>query len=81
MVVIKTAQFPAAVIKPALVNQDGVENDFCQVRSCNRKNNNPTYLQQESAQNSIRFWQTKQVTTHWFLAPCQVEKSIHAANF
>ena len=58
MVAIKTAQFPAAVIKPALVNQDGVENHFCQVRSCNGQNNNPTYLQQESAQNSIRFGQT-----------------------
>ena len=45
MVAIKTAQFPAAVIKPALVNQDGVENHFCQVRSRNGQNNNPTYLQ------------------------------------
>lgn len=58
MVVIKLTQFPNSVIKPALINQDGVENHFCQVRSCNGQNNNPTYLQQESAQNSIRFGQT-----------------------
>ncbi len=58
MVAIKTAQFPSSKIKPDLVNQDGVENHFCQVRSCNGQNNNPTYLQQESAQNSIRFGQT-----------------------
>lgn len=58
LVAIKFAQFPSAVIKPALINQDGVENHFCQVRSCNGQNNNPTYLQQESTQNSIRFGQT-----------------------
>ena len=58
MVVIKLTQFPNSVIKPALINQDGVENHFCQVRSCNGQNNNPTYLQQESPQNSIRFGQT-----------------------
>ena len=58
MVAIKLTQFPNSVIKPALINQDGVENHFCQVRSCNGQNNNPNYLQQESAQNSIRFGQT-----------------------
>jgi len=58
MVAIKLTQFPNSVIKPALINQDGVENHFCQVHSCNGQNNNPTYLQQESAQNSIRFSQT-----------------------
>ena len=44
-------------IKPWLVNQDGVDNHFCQTRSCNGQNNNPTYRLQESAQNSIRFGQ------------------------
>lgn len=58
MVAVKQAQFPSSVIKPAIINQDGVENHFCQVRSCNGQNNNPTYLQQESTQNSIRFGQT-----------------------
>ena len=58
MVAVKQAQFPSSVIKPVLVNQDGVENHFCQVRSCNGQNNNPTYLQQESTQNSIRYGQT-----------------------
>ncbi|KAM7437563.1 hypothetical protein ABFA07_012832 [Porites harrisoni] len=58
MVAVKQAQFPQSIIKPAIINQDGVENHFCQVRSCNGQNNNPTYLQQESTQNSIRFGQT-----------------------
>jgi len=46
MVAIKTAKFTAAVIKPPLVNQDGVENHFCQIRGCNGQNNNPIYQQQ-----------------------------------
>ena len=58
MVAIKLKQFPSPVIKPGLINQDCVENHFCQVRACNGLNNHPTYLQQESTQNSIRFGQT-----------------------
>lgn len=54
---IKLSKFPNSSIKPWLVNQDGVENHFCQTRSCNGQNNNPTYRLQESAQNSIRFGQ------------------------
>ena len=40
MVAVKQAQFPSSVITPALVNQDGVENHFCQVRSCNGQSKN-----------------------------------------
>ena len=58
MVSVKITRFPQSVIKPAIVNQDCVENHFCQVRACNGQNNNPTYRQQESTQNSIRFGQT-----------------------
>ena len=47
-----------AVIKPAIVNQDCVENHFCQIRSCNGQNDNPTFVQQQSTQNSIRLGQT-----------------------
>ena len=54
MIAVKLKNYPQSVIKPAIVNQDCVENDFCQVRACNGKNNNPTYYQQESTQNSIR---------------------------
>ncbi len=50
--------FPQSVIKPAIVNQDCIENHFCQVRACSGQNNNPTYNQQESTQNSIRFGQS-----------------------
>lgn len=58
LVEIKLRRFPQSVIKPAIVNQDCVENHFCQVRANNGQNNNPTYHQQESAQNAIRFGQT-----------------------
>ena len=58
LVSFKLQRFPNAVVKPAITNQDCVENHFCQVRSCNGQNNNPTYLQQQSAQNSIRMGQT-----------------------
>lgn len=58
MITVKLTKFPQSLIKPAICNQDGVENHFCQVRACNGQNNNPTYHQQESTQNSIRFGQT-----------------------
>ena len=54
----KLSKFPSSVIKPAIVNQDCVENHFCQIRSCNGQNDNPTFLQQQSSQNSIRLGQT-----------------------
>ncbi len=58
LVSFKLHRFPNSVVKPAITNQDCVENHFCQVRSCNGQNNNPTYLQQQSTQNSIRIGQT-----------------------
>ena len=54
----KLQKFPSSVIKPSIVNQDCVENHFCQARSCNGQNDNPTFLQQQSSQNSIRLGQT-----------------------
>ena len=54
----KLGKFPSSVIKPAIVNQDCVENHFCQIRSCNGQNDNPTFLQQQSSQNSLRLGQT-----------------------
>lgn len=45
-------------IKPAIINQDLVENHFCQIRACNGQNNNPTWRLQESAQNTVRYGQT-----------------------
>lgn len=53
----KMRMFPNSVVKPAIVNQDCVENHFGQVRSCNGQNNNPTYLQQQYTQNSTRMGQ------------------------
>ena len=58
MVHYKMTRCPSTVIKPAIVNQDCVENHFCQIRSCNGQNDNPTFLQQQSTQNSIRLGQT-----------------------
>ena len=55
---IKLTAFPTSVIKSWLVNQDVVENHFCQVRACNGQNKNPTYRLQEQTQNSIRYGQT-----------------------
>jgi len=54
----KLLKHPSSVIKPAIVNQDCAENHFCQIRSCNGQNDNPTFLQQQSSQNSIRVGQT-----------------------
>lgn len=58
LVAYKLRKFPQSVIKPAIVNQDCAENHFCQVRASNGQNNNPTFRQQESTQNSIRYGQT-----------------------
>lgn len=58
LVKIKLEAYPHSIIKPAIINQDVVENHFCQVRACNGQNNNPTWRLQESAQNSIRYGQT-----------------------
>lgn len=58
MVQYKLSKVPNAVMKPAIVNQDCVEYHFCQVHSCNGKNDNPTFLQQQSTQNSIQLGQT-----------------------
>lgn len=58
LVSIKLKEYPQAVIKPAIINQDLVENHFCQIRACNGQNNNPTWRLQESAQNTVRYGQT-----------------------
>lgn len=58
MVATKLKEFKNATIKPAIINQDIVENHFCQVRSCNGQSNNPTWRLQEACQSSIRHGQT-----------------------
>lgn len=58
LIAVKLSAFPKTFIKPAIVNQDVVENHFCQVRACNGQNNNPSFHLQESAQNSIQYGQT-----------------------
>ena len=55
---LKLTRFLSSAIKPAIVNQDVAENHFCQIRAFNGQNNNPTFAQQQSTQNSIRLGQT-----------------------
>ena len=54
----KLTRFPGSYIKPAIVNQDVVENHFCQLRGANGQNDNPTYQMVQGTQNSIIFGQT-----------------------
>ncbi|XP_070556446.1 uncharacterized protein [Ptychodera flava] len=49
----KLKLFPGSSIMPGIVNQDVVENIFCQVRSHNGQNNNPTYDRYRKSQNTI----------------------------
>ena len=54
----KLTRCPGAVIKPAIINQDIVENQFCQLRGANCHNDNPTYQATQGTQNSIIYGQT-----------------------
>lgn len=54
---IKLRRFPGSTIKPAILNQDVVENHFCQLRSANGQNENPSYLLTQGTQNAIIFGQ------------------------
>ena len=58
MVRTKLSRFPGTLIKPAIVNQDVVENHFSQLRGANGQNENPTYQLTQGTQNSIIFGQT-----------------------
>jgi hypothetical protein len=54
----KLSRFPGSVIKPAIVNQDLVENHFSQLRGANGQNENPTYQLTQGTQNSVIFGQS-----------------------
>ena len=54
----KLLQFPGSTIKPAIANQDVVENHFSQLRSANGQSDNPIYQAVHGTQNSIIFGQT-----------------------
>ena len=58
MVKSKFAHFPGSLIKPAIVNQDVVENHFSQLRGANGQNDNPTYQTVQGTQNSVILGQT-----------------------
>ena len=48
VVKIKLTRFSNSKIKAWILNQDVIENHFCQIRACNGQNNNPSYRLQES---------------------------------
>ena len=55
---LKLGGYPPKKIQLSHLNQDCVENHFCQMRACKGHNNNPTNHLQESAQTPIRYGQT-----------------------
>ena len=57
LVNIKLKRLPGTTMKPAVLNHDVVENHFCQLRSANGQNENPTYLLTQATQNAVTFGQ------------------------
>ena len=55
---IKKKTFPNAVIKPIIVNQDVVENIFCQIRGFNAQNDHPNYALYSSTINTVNITQS-----------------------
>jgi len=58
VIVMKTAAFPGKRIKPVIMNQDLLENIFCQIRSSNGQNNHPKYYMYTSLLKTVNFGQT-----------------------
>jgi hypothetical protein len=54
----KLNRFPGSLIKPAILNQDVLENHFSQLRAANGQNDNPSYQLVQATQNSVIFGQT-----------------------
>ena len=55
---IKTSQFPGAQIKPVIVNQDILENIFCQIRGSHGQNDHPKYHMYGAALTSVNVGQS-----------------------
>lgn len=55
---IKTTAFPGTVVKPVIINQDILENLFCQVRGSSGQNNNPNYYLYGGIMTSVNMGQT-----------------------
>ena len=53
----KFAYFPGSLIKPAIVNEDDVENRFSQLRGANGQNDNSTNQISQGTQNLVIFGQ------------------------
>ncbi len=57
VVKIKKSLFPRAVIKPIILNQDILENIFCQVRGFNAQNDHPNYSLYMNTINTVNITQ------------------------
>ena len=55
---IKTNHFPGTVLKPVIINQEILENIFCQVRRSSGLNDNPNYYLYGGVMPSINMGQT-----------------------
>lgn len=58
VVEIKMAHFKEASIKPVIINQDILENIFCQVRGSNGQNNHPKYYMYSSTLTAVNIGQS-----------------------
>ena len=58
VVEIKIAHFKEAGIKPVTINQDILENFFCQVRGSNGQNDHPKYYMHSSTLTAIHTGQS-----------------------
>ena len=55
---IKANHFPGTALKPVIINQDILENIFCQVRGSSGQNDNPNYYLYGGVMPSINMGQT-----------------------
>ena len=55
---IKTNHFPGTVLKPVIINQEILENIFCQVRGSSGLNDNPNYYLYGGVMPSVNMGQT-----------------------
>ncbi|KAL9977997.1 hypothetical protein ACROYT_G015469 [Oculina patagonica] len=58
VVKIKMSHFKEGGIKPVIINQDILQNIFCQVRGSNGQNNHPKYYQYSSTLTAVNIGQT-----------------------
>lgn len=58
IVKIKKSKFPKSILKPIIINQDVLENVFCQIRGFNAQNDHPNYSLYMSTINTVNITQS-----------------------